>query len=77
MAARVRSAENADAEGEVEPHAVLGQADRQRPDRFQEAGHHQAADVERPQSEALDERRHTRLGLRIVSGDGTAQYRSA
>src|ERR1022692_1220663 len=74
MAVRARSAENADAEGEVEvPHAVAGQAHRQRPDPFQPAGYLQAADIERTQSEALDERRHTRVGPRVISGEEHVQ----
>jgi hypothetical protein len=74
MVVRARSAENADAEGEVEvPDAVAGQAHRQRPDPFQPAGHLQAADIERTQSEALDEPRHSGLGPRVISGEEHVQ----
>src|SRR3954471_12704883 len=70
----VRSAENVDAEGDVEAaRAVAGQAHQQRSHPFQPAGHLQAADIEGTQSEAFDERRHTRLGPRIVSGEEHVQ----
>src|SRR3954466_10594795 len=74
MAVRVRSAENADAESDVEsPRAVAGQAHQQRPRAFQPAGHLQAADIEQTQSEALDERRHSGLGRRVISGEEHVQ----
>src|SRR3954454_5396123 len=74
MVVRVRSAENADAESDVEsPRAVAGQAHQQRPCAFQPAGHLQAADIERTQSEALDERRHSGLGRRVISGEEHVQ----
>src|SRR5487761_740620 len=65
-----------DAEGEVPvPHPVAGEAHRDHARSFQPVRHFQAADVQRAEPEALDERRHARLGLRIVASDedvGTA-----
>jgi Glycosyl hydrolase family 65, N-terminal domain len=65
-----------DAEGEVQvPHPVVGEAHRDHARSFQPVRHFQAADVQRAQPEALDERLHTCLGLRIIASDedvGTA-----
>jgi hypothetical protein len=59
-----------DAEGEVQvPHPVAGEAHRDHARSFQPVRHFQAADVQRAQPEALDERLHVRLGLRIVASD--------
>lgn len=49
--------------------AVLGQADEHQTECFERRGHVQAADIERTQSEALDEGRDAGLGFRIVSCD--------
>src|ERR1700712_3206447 len=75
---RVESVENADTEGDVEAfRAVPSQAHQQQPDPFQPAGHVQATDVEWTQSEAFDERRHTRFGPRVIAGVEHVQRVSA
>ena len=59
-----------DAEGEVQvPHPVVGEAHRDHACSFQPVRHFQAADVQGAQPEALDERLHTCLGLRIIASD--------
>ena len=59
-----------DAEGEVPvPHPVAGEAYLDQARSFQPVRHFQVADVQRVQPEALDERLHARLGLRIVASD--------
>src|ERR1039458_6222363 len=74
MAVRVRSAGEVDAEREVEvPHAMAGQADHHQAHPFQPAGHLQAAGIQRAQPEALNERRHARLGPRVVAGEEHVQ----
>src|ERR1700712_723238 len=75
---RVESVENADTQGDVEAScAVPSQAHQQQPDPFQPAGHVQATDVEWTQSEAFDERRHTRFGPRVIAGVEHVQRVSA
>src|SRR6202011_1566006 len=71
--AGVRSAEKVDAEGNVEPCAVTGQAHHQQARPFQPVRHVQAADVQGSQPETLDERRHARLRLRVVAGEQHVQ----
>src|SRR6204780_1353660 len=70
---RVRSARDVEAEVDVEPCAVAGQAHQQRAHSFQPVRHHQVSRVQRAQPEALDERRHARLGPRVVAGDEHVQ----
>src|SRR6266496_2898147 len=48
---------------------VDGQADHHQTERLERRGHVQAADIQRTQSETLDEGRDARLGLRIVGRD--------
>ena len=66
-----------DAEGEVPvPHPVAGEAHLDQARSFQPVRHSQAADVQRAQPEALDERLHARLGLLIVASDEDAEQQA-
>src|SRR6187402_1832 len=59
-----------DLQGDVEAAgAVLSQADEHQAERFERRRHVQAADIERTQTETLDEGRDAGLGIRIVGGD--------
>src|ERR1700761_3455008 len=69
MVARVRSAENVDAEEEVGVlNGVGDEAHLQQGGVLQRPRHGQRPGVQRAQSHALDERRHVGLGLRVVAG---------
>src|SRR3984893_12219857 len=70
---RVRSARDVDAEGDVEPCAVAGQAHQQQARSLPPVRHRPVSGVQRAQPEALDERRHARLGVRVVAGDEHVQ----
>ena len=70
----VRSAENADAEEEVGVLDGVGdEAQLQQGDVLQCPRHGQLPGVHRAQSQALDERRHACLRLRVVPGDEHVQ----
>src|SRR3984957_11492402 len=70
---RVRSARDVDAEVDVEPCAVAGQAHQQRAYSLQPVRHRQVSGVQRAEPEALNERRRACLGVRVVAGDEHVQ----